>query len=66
MPQRKRKPDRNAPTCAFCSRTGDGVQFAIFNPRFKPFGTACVDCERDLPEGTVVPPKPATAKGGPA
>lgn len=36
---------RSAPVCAFCKRSDAGVQFAIFNPRFKPFGTACTDCE---------------------
>ena len=45
----------NAPTCVFCGRSGDGVQFVMVNPRFKPFGTACTDCEKSLPEGTVVP-----------
>ena len=43
------------PTCVFCGRSGNGVQFVIFNPRFKPFGTACTDCEASLPEGTAVP-----------
>lgn len=36
---------RSAPVCTFCKRSGAGVQFAIFNPRFQPFGTACSDCE---------------------
>jgi len=45
----------SAPVCVFCRRSGAGVQFAIFNPRFQPFGTACVDCERDLPPGTPAP-----------
>lgn len=49
-----RKPS-SQPVCVFCHRTGAGVQFAMFTPRFKPFGTACTDCERDLPEGTTVP-----------
>lgn len=35
----------SAPVCTFCKRSGAGVRFAIFNPRFKPFGTACTDCE---------------------
>lgn len=46
------------PECVFCGRSGTGVQFAIFNPRFKPFGTACTDCEAILPEGTKVPETP--------
>ena len=41
--------------CVFCKRSGSGVAFAIFAPRFKPFGTACVQCETDLPEGTALP-----------
>ena len=45
----------SAPTCAFCGRSGSGVQFAIFNPRFKPFGTACTDCEASLPPDTQLP-----------
>lgn len=49
-----RKPS-SAPTCVFCHQSGNGVQFAIFNPRFKPFGTACVACESTLPAGTQVP-----------
>lgn len=36
---------RSAPVCTFCKRSGAGVQFAIFSPRFHPFGTACTDCE---------------------
>jgi hypothetical protein len=43
------------PVCVFCKRSGAGVTFAIFSPRFPPFGTACVECERDLPEGTELP-----------
>lgn len=53
-----KKPNR--PTCVFCKRS-EGVQFAVFNPRFKPFGTACVDCERTLPPGTQVPDSAAPA-----
>lgn len=45
----------SAPVCVFCHRS-EGVQFAIFTPRFQPFGTACVECERTLPAGTTVPP----------
>lgn len=56
MATKKAKP--SAPVCVFCHRSA-GVQFAIFNPRFAPFGTACVECERVLPEGTVVPRVPA-------
>lgn len=41
--------------CAFCGRSGSGVQFQIFTPRFEPFGTACVECEASLPEGTPHP-----------
>lgn len=48
------------PVCVFCKRSGTGVQFAVFNPRFQPFGTACVDCEKTLPDGTTLPaPAPA-------
>ena len=43
------------PRCVFCGRSGSGVQFAIFSPRFAPFGTACTACEASLPPGTVVP-----------
>ena len=43
------------PVCVFCGRSGNGVQFAIFNPRFQPFGTACTECESSLPEGTTIP-----------
>ena len=43
------------PKCCFCHRDGNGVQFSVFNPRFKPFGTACTDCEATLPAGTIVP-----------
>ncbi len=50
-----KKKKASAPTCVFCKRTGNGVQFAIFTPRFKPFGTACTDCEATLPPGTEVP-----------
>jgi len=50
---------KNVPTCVFCGRSY-GVTFAMFTPRFKPFGTACTDCEESLPEGTTVPEK-ATA-----
>jgi hypothetical protein len=46
--------NRNAPCCVFCGRSR-GVQFVIFNPRFQPFGTACVECETKLPEGTKLP-----------
>ena len=46
---------RTVPTCVFCGRSGSGVQFAIFSPRFQPFGTACVACEDSLPPGTQVP-----------
>lgn len=45
---------KSKPTCVFCGRS-DGVQFAIFNPRFQPFGTACVECEATLPPDTKVP-----------
>jgi hypothetical protein len=31
----------------------------MFGCRFKPFGTACTDCEAKLPAGTVVPAVPA-------
>lgn len=59
MPEKtKRKPAQSRPTCAFCKRS-DGVQFSIFTPRFKPFGTACVECEATLPKDAVVPANPA-------
>ena len=48
------KLDQSAPRCAFCGRS-EGVQFNIFAPRFRPFGTACVECEAKVPEGTVPP-----------
>ena len=51
---RKSKPVKSAPVCVFCGAS-HGAQFAIFAPRFKPFGTACVACEASLPPGTVVP-----------
>lgn len=51
---------RKVPVCVFCKRS-EGVQFAIFNPRFKPFGTACVECEKTLPPDTKVPTADVTA-----
>jgi hypothetical protein len=51
---RRRKHVHVRPRCVFCGRDTD-VQFSIFNPRFPPFGTACVDCEATLPPETVVP-----------
>lgn len=45
---------KNAPRCVFCNRD-ENVQFQIFSPRFEPFGTACVECEAALPEGTTLP-----------
>ena len=57
----KRKKESIAPRCVFCGRSGSGVTFAIFNPRFKPFGTACTDCEKSLPPGTPLPAPPAPA-----
>ena len=53
-----RKARATAPRCVFCGRDRS-VQFVIFNPRFAPFGTACVECERTLPPGTVLPAEPA-------
>lgn len=52
---------KSAPKCVFCHRSS-GVQFAIFNPRFQPFGTACVEYEKSLPPGTVVPSHDAQAQ----
>ena len=49
-----KKSKKSAPECVFCHRSS-GVQFAIFNPRFQPFGTACVECEKTLPAGTQIP-----------
>jgi len=51
----KKKNGSSAPVCAFCGRSGNGVLFAIFNPRFKPFGSACVDCESRLPADAKLP-----------
>jgi len=48
-------PTGSGPRCVFCKRSGDGVQFVVFSPRFPPFGTACADCEKTLPPGTTVP-----------
>ncbi len=48
------KTQSSAPRCVFCGRDS-GVQFAVFNPRFAPFGTACVECEASLPPGTPGP-----------
>jgi hypothetical protein len=39
---------QNKPTCAICQNSA-GVQFNIFTPRFAPFGTACVECEKTIP-----------------
>jgi hypothetical protein len=41
------KTKTSAPVCAFCGKSD--VQFAIFNPRFAPFGTACTGCEETIP-----------------
>jgi hypothetical protein len=55
MTRRRRLPEPEMrPRCVFCGR-GDGVRFVMFAPRFKPFGTACFECERTLPPGTTVP-----------
>lgn len=54
----KSKSAPSRPTCVFCKRSTD-VQFAMFSPRFPPFGTACVECEEKLPPGTQVPTAPA-------
>lgn len=53
--RKKSKQRASAPVCVFCKRSGAGVQFAMFNPRFQPFGTACTDCEAILPADTTVP-----------
>lgn len=45
--KRKTEP-QSRPSCIFCKGEGDGVQFAIFNPRFQPFGTACDECEQTV------------------
>ena len=50
----KKKVSSN-PVCVFCGGTGAGVTFAMFNPRFPPFGTACTKCEETLPAGTTIP-----------
>lgn len=52
--KRRNNKENSAPTCIFCGKSS-GVQFAIFNPKFPPFGTACVECEKihdKLPEKT--------------
>lgn len=54
----RRKPKPAGPVCVFCKRGGFGIQFAIFSPRFPPFGTACTDCEASLPPDTTVPAAP--------
>lgn len=51
----KTKSKSSAPQCVFCHRSGSGVQFNIFTPRFAPFGTACTDCEASLPPDTRLP-----------
>lgn len=53
---RNKNKSKSVPTCVFCGKSY-GVQFNIFTPRFAPFGTACVECEKTLPEGTKVPEK---------
>ena len=58
-PMRKKTKAPSRPTCVFCKRSGTGVTFAIFNPRFQPFGTACTECEATLPPGT---PNPVSEK----
>jgi hypothetical protein len=57
-----KSPKRPEPCCVFCGGHGSGVQFAMFTPRFKPFGTACVQCEETLPPGTELPATPADPK----
>lgn len=55
MKRSRKKSAPSVPACLFCKRSGNGIQFAIFSPRFKPFGTACTDCDATLPPETVVP-----------
>ena len=38
------KKKEKVPACVFCGKS-IGVEFRIFNPKFKPFGTACAPCE---------------------
>lgn len=65
MKRNKNNKQSSAPVCVFCKRSA-GVQFAIFNPRFQPFGTACVECEETLPPGTELPkPEPTVLTIGP-
>jgi hypothetical protein len=52
---KKKRTPSPPPVCAFCRRTGPGVLFNIFTPRFAPFGTACTDCEAKLPKDTPHP-----------
>ena len=55
-PMRKKTTKQDSkPTCAFCKRSGSGITFAMFSPRFQPFGTACTECEATLPPGTANP-----------
>ena len=52
MRKNKSKSVSSAPYCIFCGKSS-GVQFDIFNPKFEPFGTACMECEKihdKLPE----------------
>lgn len=52
--RKPKKQESSKPKCVFCGRD-ENVQFVMINPRFKPFGTACVECEATLPPDTVVP-----------
>lgn len=42
----KKKIEKEAPRCLICERKS-GVQFAIFNPKFMPFGSVCIECEAE-------------------
>lgn len=56
------------PACVFCGGSGTGVTFAMFNPRFPPFGTACTACEESLPPdvGDAAAPVRIEVTAGPA
>ena len=57
----KNKSKQSVPVCVLCGASHN-AHFAMFPPRFKPFGTACVECEKTLPAGTVVPAPVAQIK----
>ena len=56
--KKAKKSSQSLPICCFCGGSHN-TQFAIFNPRFQPFGTACVECEASMPAG-ITPPTSGT------